>query len=152
MEVTDVKKPPLEMKEHFFTKVSFAANDSLTEEDVASSKPFEHDFKCFVEVLTNNKDPLLHQVRLKIVVAEKEDALKAYDIEIEVVGLFRPTREFDTDEELKGMIQIIGATLLYGAAREYIYSLTLRGPWPPVYLPTTSFIPAQSAPSPGKGK
>jgi preprotein translocase subunit SecB len=47
------------------------------------------------------------------------------------------------------MVSILGPTLLLGSAREFIYNLTSRGPYPSVYLPTVSFLPLAAQKSKG---
>ncbi len=131
------------MTDHFFTRINIVANSEITIEDMHSEKTFDHEFKYTVDTLVNNEDDSTYQVRLGITAGEKKDFLKGYDIEVETVGFFQLVGEYQEDKKNE-MIHILGATLLYSAAREFIYATTMRGPWPPIYLPTTSFIPEEN--------
>lgn len=139
MEVANVKKPPLEMVDHFFTKMMIKAKTPELSE-LESEKPFGFETKCDVETKVNEKDETLYQVLLGIKSLPKEGFLYGYEIDVEVIGIFRPSPNY-SGENITSMIEMIGASLLYGAAREFIYTVTTRGPWPAMYLETTSFIP-----------
>ncbi|MDR1490847.1 MAG: hypothetical protein LBS65_10290 [Desulfovibrio sp.] len=73
---------------------------------------------------------------------EKDDLPLAYNVSITTVGLVEVNPSVPVEKHLWHAI-IYGASLLYGAVREYLYTLTLKGPLPPIYLPTTSSIPQE---------
>jgi preprotein translocase subunit SecB len=141
MKVGNVKKPPLKMVDHFFTRMHVEASTPDIE-DLDSEKAFDFEIECEVDTRVNTNDEDLYQVVLDVTTSPKEGYLFAYKMDLQVIGLFRPAEDYEGEDPVS-MIEMIGATLLYSAAREFVYTVTMRGPWPAVYLPTTSFIPAE---------
>lgn len=93
------------------------------------------------EIKLNYKAPEkgnLHQVALEIsVMPEDEESLLPYTVSIVVVGMFRVAE--DWDDPVK-MILVNGASILYSAAREFIITITSRGPWSPLIIPAYNFL------------
>lgn len=58
-------------------------------------------------------------------------------IELVAVGFFEVNS--DWPDPLK-LLKINGATILYSAAREFLITITSRGPWGAIPLPATSFL------------
>jgi hypothetical protein len=56
--------------------------------------------------------------------------------------------QFQVDPSFKGdhnkLVMITGASILYSAIRDYLLTISLRGPWPGVLLPAVAF----SSPTP----
>ena len=65
-----------------------------------------------------------------------------YAIHLVVVGLFTIDKKFPDHEKL---LRVTGASMLYSAAREFIITVTSRGPWSEVIIPTVSFLPEEKA-------
>jgi preprotein translocase subunit SecB len=140
MEIRSVRKPPLAMTDHFFTEISVVANHAVPPPDAQDGKIFGYDFNLDVDVAESPINDREYQVQLTIRADEQPGCLKGYDIKLVAVGFFVVDAGVEESRQ-KEIAGIIGSTLLYGAAREFLYTLTLRGPHPAVYLPTTSFIP-----------
>jgi preprotein translocase subunit SecB len=41
------------------------------------------------------------------------------------------------------LLRVNGASILYSSAREFLITVTSRGPWAPMILPTISFLPVE---------
>lgn len=145
MEVSSVRKPPLAMTDHFFAEINIVANHALSPQEVHDGKKFGYEFTLDVDVAASPSVDREFQVQLTIQSNEKPDYLKGYDIKLVVVGFFLVAEGIE-GERRQEIARVIGPTLLYGAARDFLYSLTMRGPHPGVYLPTTSFIPETNVP------
>jgi len=139
MNVKSVKKPPIDMLHHFFSNIR-VTSDPTAQNKFKNGKEFGCEFKFEVEYSKSPDNELEYQVILSISSLESKDLIKGYDIEISAVGFFLVGTESSVNSR-DGLAAVLGPTLLYGAVRELLYSLTLRGPYPPIYLPTTSFIP-----------
>jgi preprotein translocase subunit SecB len=148
--------PPIQLIMHFFTNVHIDANtiDIADFNVIQKREPIEYDINSEIsarKMVQDNKglfqateeDTGLFQITLKIVISEKENSSSAYKVSITTVGLVKVNPNVPVEKHL-GHAIIYGASLLYGAVREYLYTLTLRGPLPPIYLPTTSFIPQEN--------
>ncbi|QLA17567.1 protein-export chaperone SecB [Desulfolutivibrio sulfoxidireducens] len=139
MEVQDTKKPPIELLNHFFSEISVLA-DPLAASKEENEAEFGYDYSLNTEIGQNPEDDSLYIVILTIKSKELDNYIKGYDIKLSIVGYFKVSQSYPQDKR-SAMVSVLGPSLLYGAAREFLYSLTLRGPYPPIYLPTTSFIP-----------
>jgi preprotein translocase subunit SecB len=135
--------PPIQLIKHFFTNVHIDANSTdLTR--IYKREPIEYNIDSELSTREMSRDGRgLFQVTLKIAIDEKDDLPLAYKVSITTVGLVEVDPSIPVEKHI-GHATIYGASLLYGAAREYLYTLTLRGPLPPIYLPTTSFIPQEN--------
>jgi preprotein translocase subunit SecB len=91
-------------------------------------------------IFENKKDPLQFRIELQIDIAPKEDKNWFYEVSLKCIGLFVISEEIP-EEKRKSLVYINGASMLYSAAREYIFLLTMRGPYPPIYIPSVSFKP-----------
>jgi preprotein translocase subunit SecB len=127
--------PSLTVKEYFFPFVQVAADAEFDSSNGVPEIAFET--KVVVEKAPDNDT---YQVMLEITAfPENEQKKIPYSIHLVAVGLFSVSKEWEDPEKL---LKINGASILYSSAREFIITITSRGPWPPVLLPTVSFIPA----------
>jgi len=149
MEVQNTKKPPVELLDHFFTDVQVKA-DPATAKGLGKGKKFGYNYKRDLECSNIPQTDLKYQVQLTIETSELSDCLKGYDVRLVVFGVVQVDKKVD-EKRRDGLAAVLGATLLYSAAREFLYAITLRGPFPPIYLPTTSFIPNISEEKPAEG-
>lgn len=134
------KAPALIMENYFFSDIQVRSNLNLQQEDLDSCKAFEYGFVNKLDILSNNDDTSLFLVILKIS-NEAHDGPKAHEIAVTVHGVFKLPADLDDNEKQK-LLRVLAPSMLYGSAREFILTITARGPYPPVYLPTTSFVPA----------
>lgn len=136
-----MQKPPLSLRDHIFTKIHIVALTDEIKEKISSGLEFDYDYNFNIGVLKNPDDNSLYQVQLTIEAKEKEGFIRGYDIDVTIAGIFSTDKKYDDEDQKYKMLEVLGPTLLYGCAREFIYNLTSRGPYPGVYLPTVSFIP-----------
>jgi len=128
--------PPLTVKNYFFPFVQVAADAEFDSSEGVPEIAFET--KVAVEKAPDNDT---YQVMLEITAFPENEKKKIpYSIHLIAVGLFSVSKEWEDPEKL---LKINGASILYSSAREFIITITSRGPWPPVLLPTISFIPAE---------
>jgi preprotein translocase subunit SecB len=129
--------PPLIVREYFFPFIQVAAD---AEFDPSKGIPkINFETKVKVEKKPQNG---IYQVALEIIIMPENETEKIpYSIDLVTVGLFSVSEAIKDPEKL---LRITGASILYSAAREFLITLTARGPWqPPVFLPTVSFIPPE---------
>jgi len=129
--------PPLELKKYFFPFVQVAADP---EYDLSFQDPRPRfEVRTTVE---HDEENGIYQVVLEITAEpEDEDSKIPYSIRLITVGLFAVDERFPDREKL---LKVTGASLLYSAAREFIITVTSRGPWPQVIIPTISFLPQKT--------
>jgi len=129
--------PPLIVREYFFPFIQVAADAEFDPSKGIPKINFEK--KVSVEKKPQNG---IYQVALEIIIMPDNEKEKIpYSIDLVTVGLFSVSKAIKDPEKL---LRITGASILYSAAREFLITLTARGPWqPPVFLPTVSFIPPE---------
>lgn len=88
---------------------------------------------------TKEGDRTLWTLELRIRQEVKPEQNFPYEFKIGLVGFFSfpdgASEDFDFDRFLK----VNGSSILYGIAREILRSMTARGPWEEILLPTLSF-------------
>lgn len=137
MRIKGMKTPPLQMEYYYFPEIDFRINlpkKELHPDDCGV------DFDIKTSISKFESDELCYKVNLRIKTKEINGKFKIYDANILAVGFFKIEEDVPTEKhgEIAG---ILGANLLYGAARELFYILTSRGPHRALLLPTTSFVP-----------
>ena len=120
---------PIKIDEYFFPVVQVVADPS------AEDKEQELDYKIEVS-LSHDKEKKFYQVAIEIT-SIQDDKAQQYAINVVVIGIFRVDKRF---KDIKKMLYINGASMLYSAAREFLITITSRGPWGAVTLPTHSFL------------
>jgi preprotein translocase subunit SecB len=127
---------PLQLKSYFFPHVLVTADPSFTPND---DKSIHVDYKVKTG-LERDEEHNLYQVAVEIVATPDENAKIPYSIHLVGVGLFTVDEKFPEPEKL---LKITGASIIYSAAREFLITITSRGPWPAVILPMVSFLPRE---------
>lgn len=125
-------KSPLEISSYFYPAVTVAA-DAEFEPGKDTATP-NIEVKVSVDHVENNT----YQVGLEIALGpENDEKRQPYAIELIAIGIFHVDPDFPDPEKL---LRLNGAAILYGAAREFIITITSRGPWGPVTIPSISFL------------
>ncbi len=130
---------------HFFTRVELKANPDAKAEGKLR-------VTCNLSMGHATADPLRYQATLKVDLQEDPDSPPKpyYSGSLEVVGFFRVSPAYKDDPDK--LVNISGASLLYGSIRELVCNLTARGPWGMVTLPTVNFTPQTAAVVPAETK
>ena len=131
--------PPLQLENYFFKRLLVDAQLPDGEDD----PQFERSpaVNTEIELYPHIEDENRYQLRMTIMRDEAELGPGTYDVEVEVYGFFSLSPDWPEDER-ETVVRITGASILYGAAREHLLSVTARGPWPALMLPTVSFAPS----------
>ena len=125
---------PLHLEKSFFTKIHVDACPNGCEE--AGKGQFTTKATCMKHKDAERK--WMVQLELKQV-QDKDDGCPEYSFHVEMVGFYEVSAEFPA-EKSEQLVRVNGPALLYSAARELIATLTCRGPFAPVNLPTVTFI------------
>lgn len=123
----------LELKEYFFPVVQVVAEPDTEE----FNEPFE--FTVDVSISEGEiKDEKLYQVSVEIEsIPEEPEQKQQYSFHLVVVGFFTVNQNHP---DIWKLLYINGSSILFGAAREFLITVTSRGPWPAVSLPSISFL------------
>lgn len=86
-----------------------------------------------------DKDGLaVYRVLLRIAIENAGGKIAPYDIDVGVFGIFEISKDIP-DEERKNLVTVNGCSMLYGAIREHIMTLSARSIHGILILPTVNF-------------
>jgi preprotein translocase subunit SecB len=125
---------PLHLEKYFFTKIHVDACQNSCEK--AGKGLFTTQVTCMKHKGADRK--WMVQLELQQV-KDKDDGCPEYSFRVEVVGFYEVSKDYPT-EKAEMLVRANGPALLYSASRELIASLTGRGPFASVNLPTVTFI------------
>lgn len=128
---------PIQLEEHRIIRVHF---DTHTDEGEVLSPAFRH----AVIASKQNNQHNRWLVRLDVeFFAESETVSSPYSGKIAVAGVFSLPDDFP-EEKASDMVHMNGGAILYGTAREILSSLSSRGIYGSIILPTVDarcFLP-----------
>jgi preprotein translocase subunit SecB len=130
---------PLQLKEYFFPHVRVSADPGVSDDDSFN----DNNFKAKVDVIKTVEGNDDYQVALSLSsFPESEENRTPYSVELVAVGFFKVSPKWDDPDKL---LQVTAASILYAAAREFLITVTSRGPWGAIMLPATSFLAIYNA-------
>ena len=124
---------PLALVDYCFPVVQVVANPNV-EQNVEIN-----DIQYDAEVgLALSEDGDVYQVSVEIssLDPKNDEKINAYSVNLVALGHFQVHPDWPEPEKLA---RINGASILYSAAREFLITITSRGPWGAISLPTKSF-------------
>jgi len=141
---------PLHLEGYHVAEFFFKLNEAFEKKTVFGSSSGYHyrmekawnieptDFTVNGEVGRHTEDPSRLRYVLTIASAGRKDRYP-YSFRLSLVGYFHfHAGEPDTNEFI--LVYANAPSVLYGAAREMLATMTGRGPYPAVILPTASFL------------
>ena len=135
---------PLQLDHYFFAEMHCKASPEPPDHDVDNFGPVDPaHFSTEVRMFKGESDPNSYQIQLAVKTVEESAPDAAYDLLLHIIGYFRVDPDYE-HERLEHLVQINGASVLYSAARDFVLTLTSRGPWGPLMLPTVNFRVGQS--------
>jgi preprotein translocase subunit SecB len=87
-----------------------------------------------------DKDRVRVQIRLKVRFQPTREGNAPYTFRIELLGFFNASATAKSTDPLS-LLRVNGSAILFGAARQLVASVTSRGPFRGILLPSISFIP-----------
>ena len=127
----------LQLEHYFITGLNYSVNPDFDPE-----KPVIFEFP---DVATEyEKQPLNSesrkewQVELKVEFLPPSERNVPYSFSASIIGFFSVGPKI-SEEKLESFVEINGASMLYSTLREIIYTLTAKGPFKALLLPTLCF-------------
>jgi preprotein translocase subunit SecB len=128
---------PLHLKNYFVSKLSIRANE------IAEGAQYQLDggleSNTTVQPARRSESSRDWRIVLQISCTPKQKNLCTYFVDMELVGFFEADKSIEEDR-VQDIVLANGPALLYSAARELVLIVTGRGPFPPLMLPSTTFI------------
>lgn len=133
-----MKKSPLSIKNYFVTSLSIKPNPS----GEGAKVPLEGggiNVATKVETAQHVEDKRAWRVALQIDCSPTEKNLCVYIVSAQLVGFFEIDKDVP-EGRIEDVIAANAPAILYSAARELVLLVTGRGPYPPLSLPSATFI------------
>jgi preprotein translocase subunit SecB len=141
MKPTGMKQPPLQLEYYYFPEIKVLVRQGIPVEHVTPEN-VDFEFDLEPKIFQSVDDAMCYKVDLRVRTKDVKDKINPYNLDLLVSGFFRLDEKVP-GEKREGTMLVLGPNILYGAARELLFQLTSRGPFPPLWLPTTSFVPDQ---------
>jgi len=125
---------PLVLVEYCFPVVQVVANPEGGKS--TNINEIQYDIEVGLAISDDNE---FYQVTVEITSIDPSDSdekKNAYSIHVIALGHFKVHPDWRDPEKL---VRINGASILYSAAREFLITITSRGPWGAITIPTKSF-------------
>jgi preprotein translocase subunit SecB len=134
-----MRSSPLLLKEYFTTSLSFSATPGFEANTPDAGVISPKDLK--VEVLEGQQEdnPLQRTCQLIIELNDATGSKFPYNFSIVLVGFFEVIPEWPSDR-VDQLFSANAPALLYSAAREALATVTGRGPYPEILLPSVTFV------------
>ena len=132
---------PLRLDRYFLKELHFTLNEGFDRGKKSSAiGATPPDMKLsVVSAEQNPTNPLQWRFELKIILPPDPEGAFPYTFSTVIVGYFTVSDKFPA-ARAEEMARANGPALLYSGARELVRSVTGRGPYPPVVLPSVTFI------------
>lgn len=124
------KQPPLLLEDYFFPEISVKANPKY------SPQTDTGDIVVKTFSLLNWADPNHDRAILQLHLTFSNEDNAPYSIEAHIVGTFSVHRRQDAEQ----LVALTGGAMLYGAVRDFVLTVTGRGPWDKFIIPTLAPI------------
>jgi preprotein translocase subunit SecB len=132
----------LRLETYHFTKVMVAPRQDAKMTPAGRYADFNNvEFESEVSIgeLDNADEPDRHKtLALKLSVHPSANSSFPYDIEVGAVGIFDVSEVVSDKRDV--MLLVNGSSMLYGALREALLTLTFRCSHGPVMLPSVNFV------------
>jgi preprotein translocase subunit SecB len=129
-----MQSPPLRLESLFYDRVMVNARrdyDPSTDED--------GEVETTVRFAQRKDDDRVWRIDLQVTITAGADGIPPkYEADVHAVGVVRVHPELP-EEEMPNLVAITGSSLLYTSLREFLMTVTARGPWGSFMLPTASF-------------
>lgn len=136
---------PLQLNHSLFTDVKITAQH-LTDAEMQGTLQTAVEFR--IQPDPNNRR--IWQVIVRVHLQSPPNAKAPYIGTVESAGMFSVAPDWP-EEKIDQLVAVNGTGLLYSGIREMVCSITSRGPWGMIMIPTQSFLGAYEDSKKNKG-
>lgn len=129
-----MKLAELQLKDYIFTEVVVKANPKYAHSSTTELNCSLDDLLFDVDVLVHQENEHKFAVQLGLRTASSSSKKRAYELSVNAFGQFEVAKTLNSSEAF-AYVTRSGSSILYGAIRELVVSITARGPWGGHYLP-----------------
>lgn len=144
MNGTQMRASPLQLKHLLFTRILVDPEVPFEQADTFKAGEFSFEDVVFHVNLTaavaagQEENPHDFMIKLHVGISNEKDTRAPYKIDIGVLGLFTCSEKIEI-EDRNNIVTVNGASVLYGAIREQVATLTSRSYLGSMVLPTMDF-------------
>ena len=136
----------LKLHGYYCPTISFNVNSAVDRSKSLELPLSELSYDSRVETIPD-KDRFF-QVFLNVKSQVSKGSNSPCSFSVDIIGIFEIHESMPLDRR-EHFVKVNGSSVLYGAAREVVRSVTGHGPFPPIIIPSASFAePSVTAPAP----
>lgn len=139
---------PLRLEHYLVTAFSFAANREFEAGYPNAGELRPSDLRVEVNPLRHEEHPNKWMFELIVELPIQKEQHQPYSFRIELVGFFEVAAEYPK-QRAELLANANAPAVLFSAAREIVATMTGRGPYPAICLPSVMFL---TPPAPEKPK
>lgn len=128
---------PLRLESSYIKELHFLMKDHPKDRKLVQNPAL----KVRVKAARQADDPLRWSFELNVGFDEATEAKMPFEFTLVMLGFFKVNEKYPAEQAEK-LANTNGPAVLYSSAREVIASLTGRNGYPPLVLPTVTFIEA----------
>lgn len=130
---------PLSLRDYFTTDLSFSAIANFDLERLKTLVIWPDDLSVEVGEWRNETNPLKRRCKITVELKNSEKKEFPYVFSITLIGFFE-IADWWPQEQVDNLFSANAPALLYSAAREAIATVTGRGPYNKIILPSIMFV------------
>jgi len=142
-----MKYSPLQLVRYLIPEISVSANSSFDPQKPIEARTDQFSVQVVVTQQEVHEEFKGHSWSIEMTITQKimEGQNSPYTFRLSLVGLFFCKDGLPPKAEEERFVRVNGSSILYGAAREMMRSVTALGPWGALLLPTASFYESEAA-------
>lgn len=132
-----MKTSPLILHDYFVTALDFSVNKAF---DPTKGHDLNFSALRVTPLMIDASRPGAKQLTLNICYQPGAEENAPYLFSLEIVGILEVSDKV-AEEKRQKLLEVNGASMLYGAAREILRSVSANSPFTALLLPSVSFYP-----------
>lgn len=129
---------PMQLETYFITAFHITTRHNFNPEK--RQKYRISNLQSEVKYLVKKELPNVWQVPLAIRYTPQADENVPYGFSLSIVGFFKVHDKYPKDK-MEQLVHFNAPAILFSAAREVLATMTGRGPWGTILLPSVNFLP-----------
>ena len=130
-----IQPSPLHLHDYFLTELNFRINPLFKSDQSPLFSLKDLQVKREIQDLSESEKK---RMILRVSHQPKSEINSPYSFTVEVMGTLEISKKFP-EEKKQMLLQVNGASILYGVIREILRSITSNAPYSQVLLPSLSF-------------
>lgn len=130
---------PLQLEEYVLKDLRFTLISPLVSAPSSEVNYDKIDIEVNAETRVRTDDPFSWRCEVTVRSKDEKEGTYPYSFQLTFIGFFRVAKEYPSDR-IEQMVKANAPALLYSASRELLLSVSGRGRFPAILLPSVTFI------------